>query len=78
LWEAACTDARIVFLDMGAGTMTREIATLFNARASVIKIAHSEGNRPVLDKAVLRDAVLGASGQIDPMPLRRLLAGAER
>ena len=78
LWEAACTDARIVFLDMGAGAMTPEIATLFNARARVLKVEHDEGNRPLLDKRTLRDAVLDTSGPVDPMPLRRLLAGAER
>ena len=77
LWEAACTDARIVFLDIGSGKMTPEIAKLFAKRARVIEAAYDEANRPVLDRAALRDAVLGDHGQVDPMPLRRLLAGAQ-
>jgi hypothetical protein len=77
MWEAACTDARIVFLDNGAGEMTPPVAKLFRQRAQAITVRHDEGNRPLLDKARLRDAVLGASGPIDPTPLRRLLAGHE-
>jgi len=76
LWEAACTDARIVFLDIGSGRMTPTIAELFAKRARVIDVAYDEANRPVLDVAVLRDAVLADGPAPDPMPLRRLLAGA--
>ncbi len=75
LWEAACTDARIVFLDIGAGTMTKAVAKLFHERARVLGIAHDEANRPILDIAALRDAVLDAGRPVDPMPFRRLLAG---
>ena len=75
LWEAACTDARIVFLDIGAGKMTPEVATLFHERARVIEVEYDDGNRPVLDQAALRDAVLGSAGPVDNAPLRRLLAG---
>ena len=75
LWEAACTDARIVFLDIGSGRMTPEIAALFAKRARVIDVAYDEGNRPVLDPAALADAVLAGDGDVDPMPIRRLLAG---
>lgn len=76
MWEAACTDARIVFLDIGAGKMTPPIARLFRDRAEIISVAHDDCNRPVLDKTALREAVLGPGRSIDPMPLRRLLAGA--
>jgi hypothetical protein len=76
LWEAACTDARIVFLDIGSGRMTATIAELFAKRARVISIAYDDANRPVLDVAALREAVLADGPTPDPMPLRRLLAGA--
>jgi hypothetical protein len=75
LWEAACTDARIVFLDIGAGMMTKAVAKLFQERARVLEIAHDEANRPILDIAALRDAVLDEGRPVDPMPFRRLLAG---
>jgi hypothetical protein len=75
LWEAACTDARIVFIDIGSGSMTSKIDALFRKRARIISAAHDEANRPLLDGAALRDAVLASSGPADPMPLRRLLAG---
>lgn len=75
LWEAACTDARIVFLDLGSGRMTPEIAALFAKRARVIDVIYDEANRPALDRAALVDAVMSNHGDIDPMPLRRLLAG---
>jgi hypothetical protein len=75
LWEAACSDARIVFLDIGAGKMTPVVAKLFHERARVIDVAYDEGNRPILDAAALRDAVLDDQHHVDPMPLRRLLAG---
>ena len=75
LWQAACTDARIVFLDMGAGTFSPRIAKLIAERAHIIKVEHDEQNRPILDAASLRDAVLASRGPVDPMPFRRLLAG---
>jgi hypothetical protein len=75
MWEAACTDARVVFLDIGAGKMTPPIAKLFRERAQVIDVVLDEGNRPMLNKAILREAVLGSGPPVDPMPLRRLLAG---
>jgi hypothetical protein len=77
MWEAACTDARIVFLNNGAGELTPAVAKLFRKRAQVIEVRHDEGNRPLLDEARLGDAVLGASGPLDPTPLRRLLVGYE-
>ena len=76
LWEAAaCTEAPIVFLDVGAGKMTPAVERLFRERAKVIGVEHDDGNRPVLDKSVLAEAVLGTPIPADPMPLRRLLAG---
>ena len=74
LWEAVCPDAHIVFLDIGAGTMTRTVAKLFNKRARVLEVAYDEANRPILDIPALRDAVLDEHS-IDPTPFRRLLAG---
>jgi hypothetical protein len=76
LWEVACTDAHIVYLDMGAGTMTPKVAKLFAERATVIPIIHDENNRPVLDPGALRRAVLDDSAKPDPTAFRRLLAGA--
>jgi hypothetical protein len=76
LWEVACTDARIVFLNIGCGRLTPEVAALFAKRARRIDVAYDEAGRPVLDRSMLADAVLSNYGAIDPMPLRRLLAGA--
>jgi hypothetical protein len=74
LWQAACTDARIVYLDIGAGHMTPRVAELFAARAAVIPAGPDRDNRPQLDAAALRAAVLdGKRG--DPAAFRRLLAG---
>ncbi len=75
LWEATCTDARIVFLDLGAGKLTPQVAKLFKERARVMDVDYDERNRPILDIAALRDAVLDAGRRVDPMPFRRLLAG---
>jgi hypothetical protein len=76
LWEACCTDARIVYLDMGAGKMTPEIARLFAQRATVLPVMHGDDHRMSFDEAALRDAVLADSGPADPTAFRRLLAGA--
>jgi len=75
MWEVACTDARIVFIDIGAGEMTPTVAKLFRDRARIVATSHDAANRPQLDRAALRDAVLASSGPVDPMPLRRLLVG---
>jgi hypothetical protein len=75
LWEACCTDARIVYLDMGAGRMTGEIARLFAQRATVLPVTHGEHHCMSFDDAALRDAVFDKVGPVDPMPFRRLLAG---
>lgn len=75
LWETACTDARIVFLDMGAGHMTPEIARLFAQRATVLPVTHGDNHRMDFDEAALRDAVLSETGPTDPTDFRRLLAG---
>jgi hypothetical protein len=77
LWQAACSDARIIFLDIGAGTLTPEVARLFAERAKVIKVDYDDRNRPVLDVAAVRDAVLSEGGEADPTPFRRLLAGEQ-
>lgn len=75
MWQAACTDAKVVYLDMGSGVMTPEIAELFAKRAVVLPVAFDAGNRPLIDRATLRDAVLTESGPADPSAFRRLLAG---
>jgi hypothetical protein len=51
------------------------MAKLIAERARIIKVGHDEQNRPILDAASLRDAVLASRGPVDPMPFRRLLAG---
>jgi hypothetical protein len=76
LWEACCTDARIVYLDMGAGRMTRDIARLFAKRATILPVAHGDDHRMTFDAAALGDAVLADTGPADPSAFRALLAGA--
>ena len=76
LWEACCTDARIVYLDMGAGRMTPRIRELFAQRATIVRVTHGEGQRMNFDEAALRDAVLAGTGPADPTAFRSLLAGA--
>ena len=75
LWEACCTDARIVYLDMGAGRMTPEIARLFAQRATILPVVHGDDHRMTFDEAALRDAVLADTGAADPSAFRRLLRG---
>ena len=75
LWEACCTDARSVYLDMGAGRMTEEVARLFAQRATVLPVEHGEFHHMTFDGDALRDAVLADAGPADPLPFRRLLAG---
>jgi hypothetical protein len=75
LWEATCTDARIVYLDMGAGRMTPDVARAFAKRATIVPVMHSDDHRMTFDADALRDAVLTEGAQADPMEFRRLLAG---
>lgn len=75
LWEACCTDARIVYLDMGAGRMTPEIVRLFARRATILQVSHSDHLRMSFDEAALREAVLADTGRADPSAFRVLLAG---
>lgn len=76
LWETVCTDARVVFLDMGAGHMTPEIARAFARRATVLPVTHGDDHRMDFDEAAFRDAVLAEAEPADPTEFRRLLAGA--
>ncbi len=75
LWQAVCSHARVVFLDLGTAVMSREVARLFAGRVRVVKLTVDGRNRPVLDIARLREAVLDPGMTPDPMPFRRLLAG---
>jgi hypothetical protein len=75
LWEAACTDARIVYLDMGAGKMTPEVARAFAKRATIVPVLHGEDHRMTFDAKSLRDAVLTQGAPADPTKFRQLLAG---
>lgn len=75
LWEACCTEARIVYLDMGAGRMTDEVARSFAERATILPVTHGDDHRMSFDPAALRDAVLAESGPADPAAFRALLAG---
>lgn len=76
LWEACCTDVRIVYLDMGAGRMTDEIVRLFSQRATILPVTHGDDHRMSFDATALRDAVLADAGRADPTAFRGLLAGA--
>jgi hypothetical protein len=76
LWEAVCTTARVVYLDLGAGKLTPRVSRLFAKRATLIPVAHDEENRPILDPVALRDAVMAGGEEPDPEPIRQLLAGA--
>jgi hypothetical protein len=76
LWEACCTDARIVYLDMGAGRLTPEIGRLLAQRATILPVSRGDDHRMSFDQAALRDAVLDDTGPADPSAFRRLLAGA--
>jgi len=75
LWEACCTDARIVYLDMGAGRLSPAIARLLAQRATIVPVSHGDDHRMTFDQAALRDAVLADAGPGDPLAFRRLLAG---
>jgi len=75
LWQAACTDAKIIFLEIGAGQLSPTVARLFSDRSTVIKVDYDDRNRPILDAGALRDAVLSEDSSADPAPFRRLLAG---
>jgi hypothetical protein len=75
LWEATCTDARIVYLDMGAGKMTPDVARLFERRATIVPVLHGGDHRMTFDADALRDAVLAQDAPADPTDFRRLLAG---
>jgi hypothetical protein len=75
MWQAACTDAKIVYLDMGSGVMTPEVAAAFAVRGTILPVAFDSANRPLLDNAALRDAVLSRQGPAGPSAFRHLLAG---
>ncbi|WP_428519999.1 hypothetical protein [Pseudorhodoplanes sp.] len=75
LWEACCTDAQIVYLDMGAGRMTPQIARLFAQRATILPVSHDDDHRMQLDEHALRDAILAKACPADPSAFRCLLAG---
>jgi hypothetical protein len=76
LWQAVCTDARIVFLDIGSGELTPSVAKLFRQRVRVINVDYDACNRPILEFEKLRAAILEDTTPVDNAPLRRLLAGA--
>lgn len=75
LWEATCTDARIVYLDMGVGRMPPDVARAFAKRATIVPVMHGEDHRMTFDAKSLRDAVLTRHAPADPADFRRLLAG---
>ena len=77
LWEACCTDARIVYLDMGAGRMTPEIARLFAQRATILPVTHGErSSHDIRSKPHCATPCSRDTGPADPTAFRRLLAGA--
>jgi hypothetical protein len=75
LWQAVCTQARVVFLDIGSGQLTPEIAKAFRQRATVIDVDYDECNRPIVPFENLRDAVLNDASPVDNTMFRELLAG---
>ena len=74
-WEAACTDRRVVLVDLGIARFTRFGQPLIDARCRVITADWDADNRPVLSQAALAEAVLGGPIKADPTPFRRVLAG---
>lgn len=75
LWQACCTEARIVYLDIGSGRFSPKIRALMAERAAVVGVAHDERGRPVLDREALAEAAMDRSRQPDPTGFRRMLAG---
>jgi hypothetical protein len=76
LWQATCSGARIVYLDIGAGRMTSTVAQAFAERANVISAAPDADNRPTLDVDALQAAIFDCTRSSDPTMFRRLLAGS--
>jgi hypothetical protein len=75
LWEAACTEKRIVYLDLRMGRLSPPLDAPFRARCRVLPVAYDDRGRPILDGKALADAVLSEGTAPDPGFFRSLLAG---
>ena len=74
IWEALCTDRRLVFFDLGAYRFHKAADAMFKRRTSIIKATYDDGNRPHFDPEVAKAAILDNSA-IDPSEFQRALIG---
>jgi hypothetical protein len=75
IWEALCSDRRVVYIDMGLFHPTRLAAGMLDRRATILPAHYDERNRPDFDPDELREAVL-ASGRPDSGEFRAHLVSS--
>jgi hypothetical protein len=74
IWEALCTDRKLVYFELGAYQFYKAADAMFQRRASIIKATYDDDNRPHFDPEAARAAILDNSA-VDPSEFQRALIG---
>jgi hypothetical protein len=74
IWEALCTDRRLVYFDLGIFRFLRAAEAMLRRRSRVISPTYDDGNRPQFDPNEVEAAVLDTA-PVDPTEFQRALIG---
>ena len=66
MWEAVCTDRRVVYIDMGMYKFHRAVEPIFRRRCDIIQVTYDENQRPCFNSDELETAIL-SNGPINPL-----------
>jgi len=75
IWEALCTDRKVIYLDLGLQNFYRAVAPMMARRCHIVPAIYDEWNRPSFDPDELEMAIFDQR-PIDPREMQEMQIGA--
>jgi hypothetical protein len=74
-WTALITDRPVIYLEATPPAMHPEISEIMERRCKILRASFDDRNRPQIDPAELREAILTGQSRVDPAEVQELLLG---
>jgi hypothetical protein len=74
IWEALCTDRRVVFFDLGMHKFHQAVEPIFQRRCQIVRTTYDNHNRPIFDPGEVEAAIFDRRA-IDASEFRNRLIG---
>jgi hypothetical protein len=74
-WTALITNRPVIYLEATPPAMHPEISEIMERRCKILRASFDDRNRPQIDPAELREAILTGQSRVDPAEVQELLLG---